>query len=156
MNGKLDDGHQIRTSSLTSTLSNTDVPGHSSFIYNASSYDWRSPQNDNLWQGNLGINNPCPAGWRLPIETELNNERLGWSENNMNGAINSSLKLPVSGYRDYNGSLGWEASRTYYWASTIKDNWPTQYSRALYFSSSEAAVYDAMRVYGFSIRCIKD
>lgn len=31
--GRLDDGHLIRTTSLTSTLSNTDVPGHSRFIY---------------------------------------------------------------------------------------------------------------------------
>ncbi len=43
-------------------------------------YDWRSPQNDNLWQGVNGINNPCPSGYRLPTEAELEAERLSWSQ----------------------------------------------------------------------------
>jgi uncharacterized protein (TIGR02145 family) len=33
-------------------------------------YDWRVPQNDNLWQGVDGTNNPCPEGWRIPTQTE--------------------------------------------------------------------------------------
>ena len=37
--------------------------------------DWRTPQNNNLWQGVSGTNNPCPAGFRLPTETELETEK---------------------------------------------------------------------------------
>ena len=67
--GRLDDGHQTRTSGTTTDLSSTDIPGHSNFIYGmVSPYDWRSPQNDNLWQGEGDIYNPCPSGWRRPTE----------------------------------------------------------------------------------------
>ena len=50
--GRGADGHQIRTSGMTAILSSSDNPGHSNFITPAASpYDWRSPQNPNLWQG---------------------------------------------------------------------------------------------------------
>jgi hypothetical protein len=63
--GRGADGHQIRTSGTTDVTSDTDVPGHDDFITtNTSPYDWRSPQNDNLWQGVSGINNPCPDMFR--------------------------------------------------------------------------------------------
>jgi hypothetical protein len=70
--GRGADGHQIRTSSTTTTTSATDIPGNASFI--KSSSNWRSAQNDNLWQGINGINNPCPSGYRIPTETEINVE----------------------------------------------------------------------------------
>ncbi|NDB36338.1 MAG: hypothetical protein EB023_13595, partial [Flavobacteriia bacterium] len=78
--GRRTDGHQCRTSPTTGTLSSVDQPAHGSFILAPNApYDWRSPQNANLWQGVNGVNNPCPSGYRLPTETELNNERLSWS-----------------------------------------------------------------------------
>jgi hypothetical protein len=78
--GRLNDGHAWPSSSTTTTLSNSDVPGHDSFItVNSSPYDWRSPQNDSLWQGVSGINNPCPAGFRLPTAVEWETERASWS-----------------------------------------------------------------------------
>ncbi len=77
--GRPIDGHERRISPTTSTLSGTDVPGHGSFIkVDVSPYDWRNPQNDTLWQGVSGPNNPCPAGFRLPMSTELNSERASW------------------------------------------------------------------------------
>ena len=69
--GRGNDGHQDRGSGLTTTLSDGDDPGHGFFILtSASPHDWRSTQNDNLWQGVNGINNPCPAGFRVPTEAE--------------------------------------------------------------------------------------
>src|SRR6056297_3172153 len=60
--GRLDDGHQERTSSTTSTNSSSDDPEHSDFILEPDSpFDWRVPQNDNLWQGVSGTNNPSQA-----------------------------------------------------------------------------------------------
>ena len=73
-------------------------------------YDWRSPQNDNLWQGVNGINNPCPSGYRIPTEAELDAERLSWSSDNSAGAIASALKLPMAGYR----TQQWFAQRCRY------------------------------------------
>jgi uncharacterized protein (TIGR02145 family) len=152
--GRLTDGHQIRTSGTTSTLSSTDNPGHSNFILAPSSpYDWRSPQNDNLWQGVSGINNPCPSGYRLPTEAELNAERTSWSSNNAAGAFASPLKLPVAGYRlNSNGSLNNVGSGGSYWSSTVAGT----SSRYLYFVSSNAGMNSNDRANGFSVRCIKD
>ena len=49
--GRLTDGHQIRTSTTTAILSSTDVPLTDDFITVAiAPFDWRTPQNDNLWQ----------------------------------------------------------------------------------------------------------
>ncbi len=58
--GRLTDGHEKRNSGTTTTLSNSDTPGHGDFITNNSEspyspFDWRSPQNNNLWQGVSGI-----------------------------------------------------------------------------------------------------
>ncbi len=103
--GRGTDGHQLRTSATSTTLSGTDVPGHAYFIPNSSSpYDWRSPQNVNLWQGVNGVNNPCPAGYRIPTETELDAERASWSSDDVAGAYASPLKFPVAGGR--NGATG--------------------------------------------------
>jgi hypothetical protein len=58
--GRYRDGHQVRTSSTTYTLSSSDTPAHGDFIIPiALPNDWRDPQNDNLWQGVSGINNPA-------------------------------------------------------------------------------------------------
>jgi len=152
--GRLDDGHQVKTSGTTSTNSSGDVPGHSNFILEpVPSYDWRVPQNDNLWQGASGINNPCPSGFRVPTETEMNTERLSWSSNNTAGAFASPLKLPVAGNRyDSDGSLGSAGSNGYYWSSTINGT----DSRNLAFSSANAYVGSNSRALGFTVRCLKD
>jgi hypothetical protein len=152
--GRGADGHQCRTSSTTATLSTTDVPGNANFIIsNGGNYDWRSTQNDNLWQGVNGVNNPCPSGYRIPTETELNAERASWSANNLSGAFASPLKLPLAGGYDYSdGSLVDVSVGGYYWSSTINGS----YSRYLVFDYGSAGVYFNYRAYGFSVRCIKD
>ncbi|MDR4989371.1 MAG: FISUMP domain-containing protein, partial [Bacteroidales bacterium] len=152
--GRLDDGHQDRTSSTTPGPVNQDVPGHGSFItVHSSPWDWRSPQNNALWQGEDGINNPCPPGWRVPTDAELEAERLSWGSNNAAGAFASPLKLPVAGYRlDSNGSLLGVGSYGGYWSSTVDGS----LSRRLAFSFSGAATSSFYRAIGFSVRCLKD
>jgi uncharacterized protein (TIGR02145 family) len=153
--GRGTDGHQIRTSDTTSTLSSSDNPGHSNFILAPNSpFDWRSSQNDNLWQGVSGINNPCPSGYRLPTEAELEAERASWSSNNnVAGAFTSPLKLPVAGHRnDSSGSLYGVGSYGFYWSSTVVGT----SSRRLNFNSSNAFMTSDYRAFGFSVRCIKD
>jgi uncharacterized protein (TIGR02145 family) len=138
----------------TSTRSSFDNPGHSYFICRTTSpYDWRNPQNNNLWQGVSGINNPCPSGYRLPTEAELEAERTSWGTNDAAGAFASPLKLPVAGYRGYSdGSLNNVGSKGYYWSSTLSGI----YARRLSFSSSDADILNRSRAYGLSVRCIKD
>lgn len=114
--GRGADGHQCRTSSVTSTPSSTDQPGNSSFI--SSSGNWRSTANVNLWQGVDGINNPCPTGYRVPSSIELNNERLTWSQNNETGAYNSPMKFVTTQQRNETGSFAGVGSSSY-WSSTL-------------------------------------
>jgi len=152
--GRAADGHESRTSGTTATLSTTDTPGHGDFITNGSSpYDWRNPQNDNLWQGVSGTNNPCPSGYRLPTEAEWDAERTSWSSNNAAGAFASPLKLPVAGIRNIsNGSLVSVGSYGYYWSSTVSGT----DARNLLFDSGDALMDSGSRAYGFSVRCLKD
>lgn len=173
--GREDDGHQTRTSRTTTILSNTDVPGHSNFIKVSSyPYDWRKPQNDNLWEGVLGINNPCPLGWRLPIDTEWEVELQSWptkqysgypdlhGETNMYYAFDSPLKLTAAGMRaGYDAMLHSVGGYGGYWSSTLSGI----DASFLFEHRSDAGVVrsggrraDAMlgRTSGFSVRCIKD
>lgn len=153
--GRRADGHQCRTSSTTSTLSSTDQPAHGNFILAPNSpWDWRSPQNNNLWQGVNGVNNPCPSGFRLPTNTELDAERTSWGGNqNSNGAIASPLKLPMAGSRSSsNGSLFSVGSGGSFWSSTVSG----AFASALFFRSSHASMSTDYRAFGFSVRCLKD
>jgi hypothetical protein len=152
--GRRADGHQCRNSATTSTLSSTDQPANGSFItINSGNYDWRSPQNNNLWQGFNGVNNPCPIGYRLPTDTELNSERLSWSQNNAIGAFTSPLKLTMAGYRTgNNGSLYYVNANGSYWSSTVSG----LYSRRLFFLSTNAGIDGSNRTQGYSVRCVMD
>jgi len=151
--GRGADGHESRTSSTTSTLSTTDNPGHGDFITDVLSpnSDWRSPQNDNLWQGVSGTNNPCPSDYRLPTEAELEAERTNWSTDDAAGAFGSPLKLPMAGFR-YGSGAGIPLSRGGYWTSTVSGT----LSRRLGFSSSSGSMTSIIRSNGYSVRCIKD
>jgi hypothetical protein len=152
--GRAADGHQIRTSATTTTLSSSDTPSHGDFILAPNSpNDWRSPQNDNLWQGVNGVNNPCPSGYRLPTDLEWNAELSSWSSNNSAGAFASPLKLPVAGLRDNsNGSLNNVGTFGEYWSSTVSST----NSSFLSFNSSNANMSAYYRAVGFSVRCLKN
>lgn len=152
--GRGTDGHEKRNSSITSTLSISDTPGHGNFIAgNGIYYDWRSPQNNNLWQGVNGINNPCPKGFRIPTAAEWNIEYKSWSSNTDAGAFASPLKLPVAGSR-YPGSALLNSVGSYgtYWSSTVNGT----NALPLVFFSGEAYFSSISRAYGISVRCIKD
>ncbi|MFT4568308.1 MAG: hypothetical protein ACI9FN_003277 [Saprospiraceae bacterium] len=152
--GRDSDGHQNRIfPDTTSILSTSDRPGHEAFIKVGIYYDWRSPSNDALWQGVNSINNPCPAGYRLPTDVEWEAERISWSSNDAAEAISSPLKLPLKGYReDQDGTLLDEGSEGYYWSSTVDGT----YSRALFFASDDAGAYMNLRSFGNSLRSLKD
>ncbi len=151
--GRAADGHEKRNSVTTTTISKTINPWHSYFICpDKSPWDWCEPQNDKLWQGVNGVNNPCPSGYRLPTAAEWEAEMATWSSQSSQGAFNSPLKLPVAGYRDYDGSLFNVGSDGDYWSSTVSGT----YARSLYFYSSSASMSNDGRAGGNSVRCLKD
>lgn len=177
--GRRNDGHQCRNSSTTSTLSSVDQPSHASFILLSCSSttgicDWRTPQNNNLWQGVAGVNNPCPLGYRIPTSSEWVDEINSWSnpKNNIS-AFNSPLKLTSGGYRRNNdgsithfgspivlgtatyGGSYWSSTAVYqdFSSSTQFDQW---YSSSLEIQSNSGQTTPKSRLLGFSIRCIKN
>jgi len=153
--GRDADGHEIVTSGTTSTLATSDTPGHGDFILPSEGpHDWRSTQNDNLWQGVNGVNNVCPAGFRIPTEYEWRALVTAESITNSATAFSSTLALPSAGYRSrQSGALYNRGSRGHYWSSSVSGS----NARYLYFLSS--SVYPATtnyRAIGFSVRCVID
>ena len=153
--GRRSDGHQCRTSATTTSLSSTDQPNHGDFILAPNApFDWRSPQNNNLWQGVNGINNPCPTGYRIPTEIELNTERLSWISNNATGAFNSVLKFPLAGNRSLDGTVGGSGINGVYWSSSTGGE-PNALNLLIEIDNASIPSPNR-RSRGRSIRCIKN
>jgi uncharacterized protein (TIGR02145 family) len=160
--GRRSDGHQCRTSATTTTLSSVDQPAHGNFI--VTSTDWRNPANNNLWQGVNGINNPCPIGFRIPTETEWNNEKNSWSScwilqnviavSNFPQCVNNqTLKLSLNGKRmAHLGTLEFVNSGGCYWSSNLNG----LFGRWLFVSSQNVQLVDEDRGEGIAVRCIKN
>jgi len=153
--GRGADGHQRRNSQTTRTLSDSDQPGHGSYILARNSpWDWRSSRNNSLWQGVNGINNPCPMGYRLPTEADWEAERRNWSSSNAAGAFASPLKLPLAGFRTTGGLVHTVGFIGEYWSSTvfgaIAENLSIYNNDAMISRSTD------FRALGRSCRCIKD
>jgi hypothetical protein len=150
--GRDSDGHESRTSNTTGTTVTSAAAGHGDFITAGAGtgYNWTNfADEDTLWQS--GLNDPCPTGYRIPTEIELQTELDAFSPNAA-GAF-SALKLPLAGYRRYSyGTLNSVGSNGYYWSSAVSSS----YARNLYFNSSNAGMSNNYRAYGFSVRCIKD
>jgi hypothetical protein len=151
--GRDSDGHESRTSNTTATTATSAAAGHGDFITAGAGtdYNWTDfADEDTLWQS--GLNDPCPTGYRIPAEIELQTELDEFSSNDAAGAF-SALKLPLAGYRNRgNGTLNDVGLNGYYWSSTVSST----NARYLKFKSNNAYMSDNNRVYGLSVRCIKD
>ncbi len=152
--GRGTDGHQLLTSlNQPGPAGDTDTPGSYFLTNDTDPRDWRNPQNANLWQGVDGINNPCPAGFRIPTYADLDNERRTWATSNAEGAFLSSLKLPQAGLRYHrDGSIVDYITSGYYWSN---DAYETK-STALFFDTSSSNMMLSYRSMGYSVRCIKN
>ena len=106
----------------------------------------------------LTANDPCKlelgTQWRLPTYTEWNNVNStgGWT--NWAGPWNSGLKLHAAGYLyTGNGVLYNRGSNGNYWSNTQNsavNGW------TLYFFGSSSYNYGSSKVFGFSVRCLRD
>lgn len=106
-----------------------------------------------MWQGEEGINNPCPPSWRLPNSSELDDERLSWSQNNSSGAYASTLKWVIGGRRrNTDGNVSFAGSNGFIWSSyTLGTN-----AHALHITSISANMASYYRAHGMSVRCVRN
>lgn len=156
--GRAAEGHESRSSGSINPLATTPVPNDGNqwdgyFIKgNSNPYDWLATQDNTLWQGLAGTNNPCPSGFRLPTQAEWDAERQSWASNNAAGAFGSPLKIAVGGYRSRTDANIYQSGYGRYWSSTVSGT----DASILYFSFTDAYTAIKNRAYGYSIRCIKD
>ena len=164
--GRFSDGHEDRDSNVANgdIASNRPDDATDSGVWDGQfiertveDFNWltNTGQNNNLWDGVNGINNPCPDGFRVPTETEFNNFISSLSSNTPQEAFNT-LKLTKGGYRQKTGSLktfffGNPPDDGRYWTSTTNSD----RSRALRITNS-LGVSNDLRVRGYSVRCLKD
>jgi uncharacterized protein (TIGR02145 family) len=171
--GRAADGHQVVVrdaatqgngntppAGSSSTASGPVASGSEGANFIVSSLDWLSTQDDVRWNTGTVIapvktaNDPCPAGYRIPTVTELDNERLSWTDNTGVAAFNSPLKLTLGGKRDSsNGTLNDVKSVGFYWSS---DALSGSSSTHLVITSGAASNSGRGRADGLSVRCIKD
>ncbi|MCL2028513.1 MAG: fibrobacter succinogenes major paralogous domain-containing protein [Bacteroidales bacterium] len=132
--------------------------------------DWRGSPRNTLWNSGTESspiktpNDPCPPGWRMPTETELNAlVSVGstwtddWNETGAAGRVfgtaPNTLFLPAAGYRNYSdGSLNFVGTGGNYWSSTVGGT----FAWYLHFSSGNVYMSNYNRALGFSVRCVSE
>ena len=162
--GRYSDGHElINWTSATSgtavnpitTPINSDSPTHGNFITETSDpKDWRINPSDTLWDLEAA-NNPCPDGYRVPKDIEIDGERFTWANYNRTGAFDSPLKLTTAGFRRNSDAAFINLHTGYYWTTSIFGN-DDKYVDTFLFDSTTSYLTILNRVYGQPVRCIKD
>ncbi len=116
----------------------------------------------------------CPTGWHLPTKAEFETlftavgdsstagtklkSTSGWNDcngKNGNGTDDYSFSALPAGLRDYNEDYIYEGYDAYFWSSS-ENNSDYAYSMYLNYSIGSAYLYNYFKIYGFSVRCVKD
>ncbi len=161
--GRSADGHQIVTRTgpndanvtgraSTTTPSSSDKPGHALLINNTDQQNWRIPSNDEMWNGLNSVNNPCPAGFRLPLNVE-------WQAENLTSLTTAytQLKITASGEWSPGAGSGIYQNAGYqglYWTAYI--NPTTGTARFFNIQESGGFIQSSAKQPARSCRCIKD
>lgn len=104
-----------------------------------------------------GINNTCPSGFRIPTLEEWQEEVDTWTTQDAEGAFSSLLKIPMAGYRSFDGNLMEVGSVGGYWLSTTSPPlMNSSISRFYKITDSGTLSIGYVRTYGGCVRCIKD
>ncbi len=162
--GRYSDGHEVvewisdrsftrpLSGGETPVTSNTDTPKNSRYINGPR--DWRAPHNNNLWQGEAGINNPCPNGFRLPTKAEYIEYSHASGVQNSTQLLNSVLKIPQSGIWGYDMQLfGWGPTARL-WTSTVAGE--KAYAWQLDNTTYDTKWAQTYRGQSAQVRCIQD
>ncbi|MNK18882.1 hypothetical protein D3C87_370970 [compost metagenome] len=163
--GRWDDGHQSRTSALSTVAPAPNNPSgltaNPQFL-NSTPVWWDAAALTDTWNaetpGNVSVTNgcdPCKAlgnEWHLPSESEWETAVDADTMNNILSAFESTLKLATGGTRNASGTFDFVGLRGYYWSNTTSSSG----GKMLYYSNfivNPSAGYP--RRQGGAIRCLK-
>jgi uncharacterized protein (TIGR02145 family) len=133
-------------------------------------YQWDETMQYSTTPIALGI---CPTGWHLPTDNEWND-----LTNYLGGESFSGGKLKEAGYTHWSLPNAWATNSTgftalpggartnigdfgsltrmaYFWSS-VQNGAPNAWARGLSYLESSVMPYQYNKIFGFSIRCIKD
>ena len=125
--------------------------GHNQMI--TTHTNWTS-STASLWQGASGINNPCPTGYRVPTEVELNALNTYMGSPALPDLYDPETKFISTGHTWHVDSTVYNVNTgLYLWTST--SNAQNNASRLRYTNVGNQIASET-KAYAFSIRCIKD
>ncbi|MDD3302337.1 MAG: FISUMP domain-containing protein [Candidatus Gracilibacteria bacterium] len=182
-NSTLGIGVEYNTSNNCYNYQGTNIGGTSCYGYNNLESTYNSTGVNNIW-GKLytwdNAPSACSSGWHLPSQTEwtilLKNlgcsdygtdttigrlcDGLGWSGSKLRTNTNNlenALKIPLAGYKysDATPSFTSRGNDMYFWSSNYYD---LTYARGISFSCGTSLINRNKygKLYGFSVRCVKD
>ena len=138
----------------------------------ATGYEFPNPMPD--WDTSIpegtawyAENDPCPEGWRVPTEQELNSLRnqpntweVNWNDTGINvrvfGTAPNQIFLPAAGLRiSSNGGLFTViiGGTGRYWSSTQSDS---ERAQGWWVTPGSVGMLSYWRTYGFSVRCVAE
>ncbi len=146
-------GESVAVNGTTTTKSAAVTTSDNRFVaWDGVSLDWLATPNDNLWQGVNGVNNPCPAGWRIPTQEEWTAENI----TTLNDGF-GKLKLTFTGYREAgDGEVYALTTLGGYWGSTVGVPDGTKQSIRFSLRAATASSGFGVRANGYACRCIKN
>jgi uncharacterized protein (TIGR02145 family) len=105
------------------------------------------------------IFDPCPDGWRLPLNgtwADFSTTTFTWAASPAGRTYNSDVFYAAAGFRVYSsGGLSLVGTYGYYWSATPYGGTRGQY--LYFFSSNVSPQYSYFyRAYGFPVRCSQE
>jgi len=133
------------------TTNKSDNPTDGLFIVGGTG-DWRVTTDNNLWNGVNAVNNPCPAGFRVPTSVEItifygSLENVNKAPHN---AVGAALRFGTNGaLSDLMGDVSDMWTSTPFGANNA-------FSRSLFYGGTAATSTQNTKNFGMAVRCIKD
>lgn len=168
---KFNDNSDVPLVTLNTAWNNLSTPGYSWYNNDETTYKNKYGALYNWYAVNAG--NLAPTGWHVPSDAEYTTlttylggltvtggklkEKgiLNWTTPNTGATNQTGFTALPSGYRNVNGTYANVNSTTLFW-STTPGATIYAYGRRLDFNQNAVTAQSYQKVFGFSVRCIKD